>query len=768
MPRGGVQEFSLSQKCRDVIKLCFTDYYTPRQHVLLHTWTLGGLNFSLVALFSRLINVVGLVAFLVSVFSAHLLWPEESPMIVPMLRKASEWTHFDVMSSLAKETVASSFDCDADAYQFLAPVPYESSRFNSVLCSNATAYDVPLQTIQSSGSVSWACATPVQSKERITAATYDSSSFLAIPTVDVVYGTKQRTLVPQCNKTDLVNEVSIIRDVESTVVEVGFFVSTMRRFEEQSDAVSNAAATQKDDTFTALAGEFQSVKLVDTTGTVLLNCPKSDGQIGICEWTWAADEEPSHIFVTVGNLLQAAGVSSLQESNENFKTYYEGRADGSVWPSSDTSLAYSYQITGIEIAIVVRWNNAPVCDGLAFEFGEDEDECTSSTTGSRPLVGEISVTHNPTFRTLQSTVSADGTYSESFGVRITLAGGGYIVGEYDPWLLYLPLVCALIVVSFLTCVMETCMFMRCKETLLPKGTPLHMRVWMIFSSVLTRCSGLGLPKKCSRISEFCRFIWHTKTRIGHIRKKFALQQNFHKQQDDFLDEEQVLLHRVTFKPHSIRSVGHREEVSRQQLRSLLATIMTDRSQLERIVRKEIESIRNEKNTNLSSLNARLATLNILITSGISEDEMETIIQQPLRKADRHRNLLRAMFLEFADVIASALHDRGAKLKPPSRDSSLDGTEDFNSATISDTEEMDVQWENSDDDSDASSTKRRGSSVGSIASAFSFDSDDGASDDESDDGRRRHESGEEVREFCMELQNVGFDFDSDENDDFEGL
>ena len=148
----------------------------------------------------------------------------------------------------------------------------------------------------------------------------------------------------------------------------------------------------------------------------------------------------------------------------------------------------------------------------------------------------------------------------------------------------------ILAVTLVTCCMETCMFMRCKEGKLGKGRPFYVKMWTCCSSVLVRLSGMNMPKFLEPCPRYCRSIWHSKTRIAHIRKKFALQRNFHKQQDDFLDERQVLLHRVKFKPQSIINSKNNliEDVSRAQLQSLLATISTDRSQLERIVRKELE------------------------------------------------------------------------------------------------------------------------------------------------------------------------------------
>ena len=260
---------------------------------------------------------------------------------------------------------------------------------------------------------------------------------------------------------------------------------------------------------------------------------------------------------------------------------------------------------------------------------------------------------------------------------------------------------------------------------------------------------------------YCRSIWHSKTRIAHIRKKFALQRNFHKQQDDFLDERQVLLHRVKFKPQSIINSKNNliEDVSRAQLQSLLATISTDRSQLERIVRKELEvEKRNQEKKNL--LVARLATVQLLLTSGVSEDEMEATIIQPPKQFDRHRNLLRAMFLEFADVLATLLDENLTSIRPPSRDLSADDLKLF--GDDSDEEKiMESQSDNEETDTDAG-TDTDYETDEEFNSSTKFDSDD--DDSSKPEGTKEHKksrqstaAGDDIREFCMELQNVGFDF-----------
>ena len=277
-----------------------------------------------------------------------------------------------------------------------------------------------------------------------------------------------------------------------------------------------------------------------------------------------------------------------------------------------------------------------------------------------------------------------------------------------------------------------------------------------------------MPKSLEPCPRYCRSIWHSKTRIAHIRKKFALQRNFHKQQDDFLDERQVLLHRVAFKPQSIINSKNItiEDVSRQQLQSLLATISTDRSQLERIVRKELEvETRHQEKKNL--LVARLATVQLLLSSGVSEDEMEATIIQPPKKFDLHRNLLRAMFLEFADVLATLLDENRTSIRPPSRELSAD---DLNfQDKESDEEKFVSSTDNEESDTDAA-TDTDYETDEDFRGSTKFDSDDG--DSSKAEGTREHKksrqstaAGDDIREFCMELQNVGFDFSS--SDDEEG-
>ena len=110
---------------------------------------------------------------------------------------------------------------------------------------------------------------------------------------------------------------------------------------------------------------------MDTDGNTVTGCiDATTGNSAACQWTWTPGSEPKYPYVTLKNLLDAAGSStqsiSLQDNNAAFKDYFDTKG---IWPTSTVS--YPYQLTGIELGVVVKWNNAPVCDGLAFEYGSD-------------------------------------------------------------------------------------------------------------------------------------------------------------------------------------------------------------------------------------------------------------------------------------------------------------------------------------------------------------------------------------------------------------
>ena len=373
-------EESLSTKCINLYNLLCVHYYTPRERVLMHTWPLGGgWYFSLVAIFSRLINIIGLIVFFVLITDQHSLWTEEKPVITPLMRKSNEWLFFDDLRSKVSSVVSSSLDCEDGSLSFAAPVAYESSRYNDQLC-DTTASNTELQVITNS---TWSCLSEIESKTQISASTQDSSNFVAIPTAVVSYTTKDRSTIPNCDATDMVSSVSVVRDVEKTMLELDFFVSTMYRFDRQSDANTIAEDLQTDETYSGLGGEFETLSLVDADGEIVTDCiDASTGNSAACTWSWTSGSEPAYLYVTLQNLLDAAGLSSLQDSNVDFKDFFETKG---IWPSDDVS--YPYQFTGIELGVVVRWNNAPVCDGLAFEYGSDASSCSYSTMGSRPLTG---------------------------------------------------------------------------------------------------------------------------------------------------------------------------------------------------------------------------------------------------------------------------------------------------------------------------------------------------------------------------------------------
>ena len=373
---------SISQKCKDIYNLLCVHYYTPRERVLMHARPFVGVYFSAVALFSRLINVIGFIVFFVLITDQHSLWTEEKPVITPLMRKANEWLFFDELRTKVSNVVSTTFNCSGDQ-SFAAPVSYESSRYNDQLCGT-TASSTTLQVITSS---TWSCLSDTASKTQITASTQDSSNFLAIPTAVVSYTTKDRSTIPNCESTNMVSSVSVVRDVEKTMLEMDFFVSTMYRFDRQSDANTIAEDLQTDETYSGLGGEFSELKLVDTDGNTVTGCiDATTGNSAACQWTWTPGSEPEYPYVTLKNLLDAAGSStqsiSLQDNNAAFKDYFDTKG---IWPTSTVS--YPYQLTGIELGVVVKWNNAPVCDGLAFEYGSDASSCSSSTMGSRPLTG---------------------------------------------------------------------------------------------------------------------------------------------------------------------------------------------------------------------------------------------------------------------------------------------------------------------------------------------------------------------------------------------
>jgi len=756
-----------------ILKSCCCDYYTKRQQVLRYKHPLASTGFyvSISALCTNFIGFIGCLVFVIVVTNGHELWAEEKPMIVPLLRKANEWIFFSNLKSLTSSTIVDTFDCTDSERSFVVPAAYESTRFNTVLCDANAESTVP--TFNAS---SWTCFDNLTSTTKISAAIEDSGGYLEFPSAVITYATKSRVAVPQCSSSeDLLSAVSFVRDVELAAVELGFFVSDMHRFEMQSEFMTNAEMIQRTNEFTARGGEFESVKLVSTSGETVSGCVNTQtGVLESCEWRWASGEDPSRIVVTVGNLLSAAGLSSLQDSNEAFKSYYDTRGQ---WPSSESSLAYPYQLTGLELAIVVRWNNAPVCDGAEFLVGRDQSQCTSSTMGARPMVAEISVDYNPTFRPLRTSASADGSFEEQYGIRITMAGGGYIVDDvYDLWLLYVPLITSILVASLLSCCMETFLFMRCKQGL-PRKMSLLQKICFCPSRVCIWCGGYDLP--CESLSKMCKRIWHTKPRIAHIRKKFYLQRNYHKAQDDILDEDQVLLHRVTFKPQSNNQGAAKiSDITRQKIVGLLSSIQTDRSQLDRLVRKEKEM---SLNPSYAFVNSRLAALKLLLTSGVSANEIEMKIEHAPTKKDQHCNLLRAIFLEFADVLAEYIYRHELAIRPPSRELSfenlrgsalLDGDDDNDDDEISlgsSTKEWDSESVASSVDSSVAGSKD--SKFDLTTSGEESDGGDVASMKRPDTSRNM----DRMYEFCMDLQNAGYDFSSDDDDEdgenedaFEGI
>merc|ERR1712146_159910 len=121
---------------------------------------------------------------------------------------------------------------------------------------------------------------------------------------------------------------------------------------------------------------------------------------------------------------------------------------------------------------------------------------------------------------------------------------------------------------------------------------------------------------------------------------------------------------------------------------------------------------------------------------------------------------------MGDVLATLLDENRTSLRPPSRDLSAD-----NLKLYGDESDEEKIMESQTDDEESSDTDAATDTDYETDEEFKYDSDDDNSSKA--EGTKEHKksrqstaAGDDIREFCMELQNVGFDFSS--SDDEEGV
>lgn len=263
--------------------------------------------------------------------------------------------------------------------------------------------------------------------------------------------------------------------------------------------------------------------------------------------------------------------------------------------------------------------------------------------------------------------------------------------------------------------------------------------------------------------------WRKKPRIRHIRNKFKYQYNFHQAEDDKLDENQVLLHEIGFGPHHppIES----SDITRVKLQAALAGIHGDRSQLERVVKRELQFTYDSKKFKSNKtkgktktldaqvrkqrkdIQTRIAVLNLLLTPGASRDEVDQNIDKNYENymADFvHTNLFRAMFLEFNEAISEYLSGETTVDLSHIRANTVKVTGNQRQSQISSTEMR------GKDRTQAQTTGAQKNGQGAL------DKDTELIGDIADEDGNVADLAEaaKISEFCLELQNVGFDFSSD--------
>lgn len=594
---------------------------------------------------------------------------QEKPLYVPMLRKANEWLYFDNLLAMTEAPPA--VDCSSE---YVVPADYNSARFNFYACDNAIASSLQVTS-----------PTCIQGSSFISDITIDSSEFLAVPTAVVEYPAKISGNA-SCDTSSNPKKptLTLLTDAGRAMIDLGFYVSTMARFQARANSATNPSGLEADDLFTGTVANF-GVTLLGSDGQKIDGCHKtSTGETGPCVWE-GNSEVPEQILVTLDQLLQASGIGEdlLQTENEDFKNYYESRNN---WPAGGGG-KYPLQVTGLELAVAVRWEQPENCQRQRYGFLGGLAGGSTCAEGSFPIIATLSVSQNPVFRPLVTSTSSTGAFSEIYGVRITTDGTGYILGADDIWNIYIPLIHTLVLISMLYYCMDTCKFCRCKSGRdLPFGSCCSNTLICIedmrsckdtfnpccgcCGSFYEKCCKYADPQACCVASSK---MLREKPRIRHIRRKFQLQYNFHEAEDKLLDETQVLLHSVIFRPNQTFEEAGRGNIPRVKLHSLLASLDTERSMLKRLVKKELQTtldstrLGQDSNTDMSrygqileDVHIRTEVLNLLLTSGASVNDVNQNISEdfePEMDTHIHGNLFRAMFLEFNETLSKHLGKR---------------------------------------------------------------------------------------------------------------
>eukprot|EP00940_MAST-03C_sp_MAST-3C-sp2_P001548 g1548.t1 len=440
----------------------------------------------------------------------------ERPTFVPFLRKSTEFRYFKNVTyadSLKYGSIETKY-CDLSGEYLALPI---GSPLLSEFCAGGV--------FQCSS-----CVDLPTADQFIYNVYGDTTRQVMIPTALVYYGNASETCEP---------ELYFLPEAEETIVSLGFYVTT-EMHQKSLYYVKRSEAIESTLEYTAQSNEIV-VELLKSDGSILgaecidasqFSTEEDGGETmpGVdCRWdptasststssssssntsssssstttTTTTSTSSNDILLTLNNMIRAAGIKSLDEDNEAWKSTVSAslssrtvnqlscdcRVDGlssytTVEACSASSAnvtgtssvtAYPYRLSGVELVMNVDWNNAKDCAG--WNALKDAD-CSffgtrsigfstyAETIKARITVSEMRSESNANrfdAKPLISTIDSDGNFYELYGVKVVVSGSSnrLLSSGFDYFRASLALLLASILVSVLRYVLELVIFGRC-------------------------------------------------------------------------------------------------------------------------------------------------------------------------------------------------------------------------------------------------------------------------------------------------------------------
>lgn len=359
--------------------------------------------------------LIGTLFFAVVAFGQGFATGRAEPRFVAMLEKSTDWKYFRNVS------VTGTHGQTNDPQTLSATVlrewcGYNSNRF-ALPMGNPNLRDFCFNEGNKPNSSTTGifacshCLSPPMSAEYTYNMYGSSGNEILIPTAVVLWEDKKK-----CDP-----QLFFLTDIEDTVMRINFYATTAQHLTSLSYTTAELA-DEIDIEFTAAMSQIESKLLASNGLTLQGECPDlstidEEGQFGVkdCAWGQPADttgatttegeatsKGATDAYVTIGNLIRAAGISDLNAENARFKNtvhgwtqatdfkttspflpkcecefgnpleyanfdYTQGNTDmcfGTETPIEEADMStYPYRLSGVDLVMDVNWKNHENCQG---------------------------------------------------------------------------------------------------------------------------------------------------------------------------------------------------------------------------------------------------------------------------------------------------------------------------------------------------------------------------------------------------------------------